>query len=468
MAEALYRKYRSKSFDELAAQDHVAKTLKRAIEQGKLSHAYLFTGPRGVGKTSAARILAHQINSLEYSSKPHLDIIEIDAASNRRIEDVRDLREKVHIAPASAEYKIYIIDEVHMLTNESFNALLKTLEEPPAHVIFILATTELHKLPATITSRTQRFAFAPPSEEAIAAHLKYIAGQETIKISPEALSLLATHADGSFRDGITLLDQVASSWDNKAEIDETTVAEMLGLPPMAAIESLLENVMKHNPAETAKNLAELKAVGMPAPTIALALSRLVATKAHENPAMARLLDELIAVPRHTYPEAKLLAVLLNAAHSGASTETPPSAPKPKSMPLKVTPAPEPAPAVEVKSTAKPAPKPPAGAPLEQWGDVLAALPAGSATLRGTLKTAEVRINGTTVVLAFKNSFGSKKMETSKHKLALSAAFTEVLGLKNVTIESVIDANAVPTPTKVPDSNAAAIIDAMGGGEMVEL
>lgn len=466
MAEALYRKYRSKSFDELAAQDHIAATLKKAIEQGKLSHAYLFTGPRGVGKTSAARILAHQINGLEYSSKPHLDIIEIDAASNRRIEDVRDLREKVHIAPASAAYKIYIIDEVHMLTNESFNALLKTLEEPPAHVIFILATTELHKLPATITSRTQRFAFAPPSEEAIAAHLKYIAKQEKISISTEALTLLASHADGSFRDGITLLDQIASSWDKKTEIDEATVAKMLGLPPVTAIEALLENVTGKKPVEVANDLTALKSVGMPPATVALALSRLVAAKAHETPALAQLLDELIAVPRHTYPEAKLLAVLLNAAHAGAQTETPPVS-KPKSMPLNVTAAPAPAPAMEMKPPAKPAPKPTTGTPLEQWGDVLAALPAGSATLRGTLKTAEVRIDGNNVVLAFKNSFGSKKMETSKHKLTLAAAFSDVLGLENVTIETVVDSAAVATPTKVADKNAAAIIDFMGGGEMVE-
>src|SRR3954469_978365 len=162
MEQALYRKYRPRGFDDAVGQPHITTTLARAIKAGKLSHAYLFTGPRGVGKTSIARILAHEINELPYTDESiHLDIIEIDAASNRRIDEIRDLRDKVHIAPTSAKYKVYIIDEVHMLTKEAFNALLKTLEEPPEHVIFILATTEVHKLPETIISRTQRFSFKP-------------------------------------------------------------------------------------------------------------------------------------------------------------------------------------------------------------------------------------------------------------------------------------------------------------------
>src|SRR4029077_6909319 len=147
MGQALYRKYRSKSFSEIVGQDHITKPLQNAIKAGKISHAYLFTGPRGVGKTSVARVLAHEDNDLEYKDDSmHLDIIEIDRASNRRIDEIRELRERVHIAPTSAKYKVYIIDEVHMLTREAFNALLKTLEEPPAHVVFILATTEAHKV----------------------------------------------------------------------------------------------------------------------------------------------------------------------------------------------------------------------------------------------------------------------------------------------------------------------------------
>src|SRR5579864_4942204 len=190
MNQALYRKYRSKSFDEVVGQEHITKTLAQAIKSGRISHAYLFTGPRGVGKTSVARILAHEVNQLPYSGESiHLDIIEIDAASNRRIDEIRDLRDKVRITPTSAKYKVYIIDEVHMLTREAFNALLKTLEEPPAHCIFVLATTEAHKLPETIVSRTQRFEFKPIEAAQAAKHLGRIAKKEHIDISPPALEL---------------------------------------------------------------------------------------------------------------------------------------------------------------------------------------------------------------------------------------------------------------------------------------
>jgi DNA polymerase-3 subunit gamma/tau len=235
MGQALYRKYRSKSFSEVIGQKHITDTLEKAIESDRISHAYLFTGPRGVGKTSVARILAYAVNGLDYANEEmHLDIIEIDAASNRRIDEIRDLRDKVNITPTSAKYKVYIIDEVHMLTREAFNALLKTLEEPPQHVIFILATTESHKLPETIISRTQRYNFKPFDIKTATEYLASIAKKEKIQASPEALELLAEFGDGSFRDSISLLDQLSSAGE---EITAELVRQRLGLPQQSCIES---------------------------------------------------------------------------------------------------------------------------------------------------------------------------------------------------------------------------------------
>ena len=310
MSQALYRKYRSKSLAEVVGQDHITDILSRALKSDRVAHAYLLTGPRGVGKTSIARILAHEINGLPYSEDAtHLDIIEIDAASNNGVEDVRSLREKVQVAPTSAAKKVYIIDEVHMLTKPAFNALLKTLEEPPAHVVFILATTDVEKIPATIVSRTQRFGFRAISPVDAVKHLKHIANEEKIKVDDDALQLIAERGDGSFRDSISLLDQLASLADEKQGITVELIEVSLGLAPVKIVSELLTSVEKHDVTSIAKLLDQTAASGISATTVTDQLIHTLRNYAVEKPQLLPLLDALLDVSKSSQPAMKLLSVL---------------------------------------------------------------------------------------------------------------------------------------------------------------
>ena len=235
MYQALYRKYRPSNFQEVVGQKIVIETLKNAIRNNKISHAYLFTGPRGTGKTSIAKILAKTVNCqfttdgipcgkcvvcTQIDEKRFTDIIEIDAASNNGVDEIREIRNKVNLVPSIGKYKVYIIDEVHMLTQGAFNALLKTLEEPPGHIIFVLATTEPHKIPTTILSRCQRFDFRKIGQNQIFERLKYISEEEKIDITDEAIKTIAMVSDGGMRDSINLLDQVNSYKDGKIDVDD--------------------------------------------------------------------------------------------------------------------------------------------------------------------------------------------------------------------------------------------------------
>ena len=225
MAQALYLKYRPRTFEEIEGQEHIRTTLKNELTLGRISHAYLFTGPRGTGKTTTARVLSKAVNCLsDQADKPCnqcavcqainddrlLDLIEIDAASNTGVDDIRDLRDKVDFRPGEAKYKVYIIDEVHMLSTAAFNALLKTLEEPPPHVIFVLATTDPQKIPATVISRVQRFDFRRLTLKEITARLAEIAAKEKLQVEPAAIELIARQATGAMRDAISLLDQLTA------------------------------------------------------------------------------------------------------------------------------------------------------------------------------------------------------------------------------------------------------------------
>jgi DNA polymerase-3 subunit gamma/tau len=254
MAQALYRKWRPQTFDEVVGQEHVVRTLRNAILSGHIHHAYLFAGPRGTGKTTTARLLAKAVNCLdpEPAHRPCnqcaicrainegrlMDLIEIDAASNTSVEDVRELRERVGYRPSEARYKVYIIDEVHMLSTAAFNALLKTLEEPPSHAIFVLATTEPHRIPATVLSRCQRLDFRRVPLADIVARLRYLAQQEGIQAEEDALSLIARHATGSMRDAESLLDQLAAYTDRVITVDAVRTA--LGTGDEGAILALTD------------------------------------------------------------------------------------------------------------------------------------------------------------------------------------------------------------------------------------
>lgn len=261
-----YRKYRSSTLDEMVGQTQVKQSLQSAFQNQKLAHAYLFYGPRGVGKTSAARILAKMVNCEDTKNAPcnkckscltiadgsNLDLIEIDAASNRGIDDIRTLRENIKLAPTSSKKKVYIIDEVHSLTGEAFNALLKTLEEPPSHVLFILATTEVQKVPATILSRVSRIDFKAASIEELKEALSRVIKAEKLEVTEEALLLLAKKAQGSFRDAVKFLDQLSSL----GKIDKKAVEEGLGIGVGEGVFLLIESIAQNNSKEAISNLTK--------------------------------------------------------------------------------------------------------------------------------------------------------------------------------------------------------------------
>lgn len=303
--KALYRKYRPLDLAEVVGQDQVTKPLANSLKNGKINHAYLFIGPRGCGKTSVARILAHKVNNFDYIAEDsYVDIIEIDGASNRGIDDIRELREKAAIAPTIGKYKVYIIDEVHMLTPPAFNALLKTLEEPPRHVIFILATTDAHKVPITITSRTQVYTFKLLATDEMQKFLTKIASQEKLAIEDEALKIIARRGGGSFRDSLSLLDQI-SSLSNKKITKEMVIAA-LGLPDDDKIETLLQEYQTGNLEGITTTLKDLTLSGIKPEIITEELIKSIIK--NPNPPTLPLLEKLSDV-KPPFPEARLLVAL---------------------------------------------------------------------------------------------------------------------------------------------------------------
>jgi len=252
---ALYRKYRPTSFKDVLGQDHIVDVLKKSIADKNVAHAYLFAGGRGTGKTTVARILASEIGT---SSK---DVYEMDAASNRKIDDFRELNESVHTLPFDSEYKVYIIDEVHMLTKEAFNAFLKTLEEPPKHVIFVLATTEIDKLPDTIVSRCQSYAFQQPTRSILASAVSKVAKEEKVTLEKDAAELIAILAEGSFRDALGILQKVLSYSTDK-KVTRSEVESVTGAPRGELVNGVLSAIATGNLDEALQNITKTVEVGV--------------------------------------------------------------------------------------------------------------------------------------------------------------------------------------------------------------
>lgn len=503
---ALYRKYRPTKLADVIGQPQVTDILAAMAKTGQFAHSYLFTGQRGTGKTTVARILAHLINQLDYEDgavSQHVDIIEIDAASNNSVDDIRNLRDSINLAPMQCPYKVYIIDEFHMLSKAAFNALLKTIEEPPRHAIFILATTELQKVPATILSRVQRYQFRTVAPDVLAKHLRKICDNEHITIDDAALQLIAEQGGGSVRDSITILDQMASSGQ---AITCDQVEHTLGLITSQQLTELWTAIGQQDSPRIIQLVQAFTASGIGATSIARQLIKFLTRQAGASPALYALIDQLLEVDKSAMPEAKLIAVLVCASLKANATaevhvgDMPqlnvvidqPATPKP------ATPA---TPAVQVPAkpaAAKPAqPAQPKSAaanntisnssttaaePASATSEVTAtaATPApenfdGNLSLEliedklkeadevsaaSLIRNCEYRYNKSAnlVTFFFGKAFHRKKADTDKFRSAVARA---------ITAEYRFTPSIEISKDKVPaDSDASKIMEIMGGGEVV--
>ena len=443
--QSLYRKYRSQTFADLVGQDASSRALQGAIVSERVAHAYLFSGSRGTGKTSAARLLAKALNCtgrrrdsaepcnecqscLEMTAGSALDLIEIDAASNRGIDEIRDLREKVNLSPALGPFKVYIIDEAHMLTEPAFNALLKTLEEPPAHVVFVLCTTDAQKIPLTVIGRCQQFVFRRHSEEQIVSRLTHIAHSERVQVDPEAMQLIARTAQGSMRDAVGLLDQLVPLAVGPISLESARA--LLGIADPRLLDGLLDDVLAGRAAEALDELNRVYAAGAELRQVVRGLmegcrDRLVASlTGHDQPAARRLsvvLDALLhldgEVRRHAEPrflvEATLARLAVESAFSPPQGVT-------SAAPLGDGGGREreaaPPPAVEAQA-ARPrdgeVQPPPVVHAVAGWSEVLEKL---NRTVRAAYLDAQPEVDGSTLILWFRYGFHHKKAQEQSAQL----------------------------------------------------
>ena len=479
MSQALYRKYRSRSLDEVLGQDHVTSILRRALEQGKIAHAYLLTGPRGVGKTSVARILAHEINHLPYDDdSSNLDIIEIDAASNNGVDDIRALREKAQVAPVSAPKKVYIIDEVHMLSKSAFNALLKTLEEPPEHVVFILATTDADKLPATILSRVQQFFFRPIPVEIMTKQLMNIAEKEGFAIEEDAARLIAERSRGGFRDGISMLDQLSILATSDQPLTTNMVTEYLGLSDTMMLGNLLDSYPSDDNEKVLNIFQELENSGANSVIVSHQLLSIARNRLRKNPNLIGLVQQLIEVDRHPHPDLKLLTIFMNSNSQPAekpvapkknTTQAAPQKPAAKPTPIKPTEPVKPTekPIKKEEKPAEPAKKPAAkpkktDAPLElNWEKVIERAKEKSLGLASLLQKSQWSFDGEKLTIYAGSAFYKKKLDDAKNKPLISEIISE-----ETAMDLEIDIIGEKKPPE--DEKLAEIAELMGGGEEVNL
>ncbi len=448
--QSLYRKYRSQTFADLVGQDAASRALQGAIIGSRVSHAYLFSGSRGTGKTSAARLLAKALNCtgrkrdtaepcnkcqscIEMTAGSALDLIEIDAASNRGIDEIRDLREKVNLAPALGPFKIYIIDEAHMLTEPAFNALLKTLEEPPAHVVFVLCTTDAQKIPLTVIGRCQQFVFRRHSEEQIVARLTHIAREEKVSVDAEAMQLIARTAQGSMRDAVGLLDQLVPLASGPISLDGAR--SLLGIADPRVLDALLDHVLEGRAAEALEELNGLYAAGAELRQVVRGLmegcrDRLVAALSRHDQGTARrlsaVLDALLhldgEVRRHAEPRFLVEATLARLAVEVGTVEVPektavqaPASPPGAALRAEAT-----SPRggeVNLSPSGGEVNLSPRGGevtiPTSGWTEVLDKL---SRTVRAAYLDAQPEVEGSTLVLWFRYGFHHQKAQDQSAQL----------------------------------------------------
>ncbi len=463
MSQALYRKYRSSTLGEIVGQNHITSVLQKSLETNSLSHAYLFTGPRGVGKTSVARILAGLLTETN-PKETSLDIIEIDAASNNSVEDIRDLRDKAQIAPASSPKKVYIIDEVHMLSRSAFNALLKTLEEPPAHVVFILATTNPDKLPETIISRTQHFAFRKFSDIVISDQLKMIAKKEKITIDEDALNLIVLQADGGMRDAISLLDQLSPLGKEKNSLTVEVIANALGLAQQTTVATLLDMTLDGDFINLRKTLVQLEAEGVPAAILLDQLIDEALKQSFTRQELLPLLENLSLLnKRDDYLDVKLLTTLalFNPKKSSHETITKNEA-KPAKQPTKTVSLATTAPKIVQETIVEKKHTTSGAVGKLDWNIVIDNTKKKHMALASlVVKCKHEMPDDSKLILYTMNKFNKKKLDDPKYLPHLYTILGE-LGFNHLVIETV--ASAPPPKNKL----AKDIAKIMGGAEVVEV